>query len=100
MKLTTKSALFSVAAAGILALVPFTSANAGQCAAGDTCTFFLTNTNQQGITTNIEVVVNNFTDAAHTQITVNYLSSNISNTPLGIDQFGFNSALAISTQAS
>jgi hypothetical protein len=93
------SSLFRYAAAvGAIALVP-SAAQAGACLAGDTCTFHLTNTNLLGVTADIEVVVNNTTDPLHTQITVNFLSSNVTNTPIGIDQFGFNSDLAVSTQA-
>lgn len=86
---------FGVAA---LAMLPL-AAQAGTCALGDTCTFHLTNTNLLGVTADIEVVVNNFTDQSHTQITVNFLSSNVTNTPIGIDQFGYNSDLSVFTQA-
>jgi hypothetical protein len=100
MKALAGKLIRHAAAIGFLALVPFASAQAGFCAVGDTCTFHLTNTNLIGVTADIEVLINNLSDPLHTQITVNFLSSNLSNTPLGIDQFGFNSDLAVSTQAS
>jgi len=94
------------AAIGALALLPIGAAHAGACldntdGSGNTCTFDFSNTNQQGVQINIEVIVNNVTNGpgGNTIITVNYLSSNVLNTPLGIDQFGFNSDLAILTQA-
>jgi hypothetical protein len=103
----TLAATRLAAGIGLLALLPFGSAQAGACldnadGSGNTCTFDFSNTNQIGVQVNIEVIVNNVTNGpgGNTIITVNYLSSNVSNTPLGIDQFGFNSALAILTQAS
>src|SRR6476619_8058397 len=99
MKLSIRSFLGSLAAVAFVAMAPITPAQAGACPAGTTCTFHLTNTNLIGVTSDIEVLINNFTDPLHTQITVNFLSSNVTNTPLGIDQFGFDSALAVSTQA-
>jgi len=92
-------ALCCATALGLIGMLPAGTAQAGACAAGTTCTFHLTNTNLIGVTSDIEVLINNFTDPLHTQITVNFLSSNVTNTPLGIDQFGFDSALAVSTQA-
>ena len=80
---------------GLLALLPVGSAQAGTCAVGQTCTFDFSFTNVSGVTVNSEVVVNNFSDPLHTQITVNFLSSNLTNTALGIDQFTYGSALGI-----
>jgi hypothetical protein len=80
---------------GLVALLPVGSALAGTCLTGTTCTFDLTFTNVTGVTINAEVVVNNTTDPLHTQLTVNYLSSNVINTPLGIDQFTYGTALGI-----
>lgn len=66
-------------------------ANAGVCADQTTCTFNFSNTNVTGLVVNIEVIVNNLS-FANTQITVNFLSDNITNTALGIDKFAYNSA--------
>jgi len=79
-----------VAAVALVGFVPMAPAQAGVCADGDTCTFLFSETNHIGLTINIEVVVNNI--GADTQITVNYLSDNITNTALGIDEFAYNSA--------
>jgi hypothetical protein len=87
--------LKTLAGAGALALcalLPAAPAQAGQCAAGQTCQFLFSNTNISGVTVDIEVIVNNTTDALHTILTFNYLGDNISNTALGIDQFAYGSA--------
>jgi hypothetical protein len=88
-----------VAGVSLLAVLPMAPAHAGVClddaltGAGNTCTFNFSNTNVSGVVINIEVIVNNVTDPLHSIITVNYLSSNISNTPLGIDEFAYNSTI-------
>jgi len=79
-----------VAAVALVGFVPMAPAQAGVCADGTTCAFTFSNTNVIGLTVNIEVIVNNL--LANTQITVNYLSDNISNIALGIDDFAYNSA--------
>jgi hypothetical protein len=78
-----------VAALALVGLMPVAPANAGQCLDGNTCQFLFSNTNAIGVVVNIEVVVNNI--AANTQITVNFLDDNITNTALGIDEFAYNS---------
>jgi hypothetical protein len=80
-----------VAALAVVGLAPMAPANAGVCADGTTCAFYFSNTNVTGLTINIEVIVNNLS-FADTQITVNFLSDNITNTALGIDKFAYNSA--------
>ena len=80
-----------VTSLALLGLVPMAPAHAGFCADLDTCTFNFSNTNVTGVTINIEVIVNNLS-FANTEITVNFLSDNISNTALGIDKFAYMSA--------
>lgn len=92
--MSTQRSLFKflqVAALGLVGFVPMAPAQAGVCADGDTCQFLFSNTNITGVTINIEVIVNNFS-FANTQITVNFLSDNITNNALGIDKFAYNSA--------
>jgi hypothetical protein len=83
--------IIGIAAAGAL-LVSGRPAEAGSCAAGATCTFELTNTNVTDVTVDIRVTVNN--SGSSTVLTFAFISDNITNTPLGIDQFGYNSAVA------
>ena len=85
--MSTQRPLFKclqVAALGLVGFVPMAPAQAGVCADGDTCQFLFSNTNHIGVTIDIEVVINNL--APNTQITVNYLSDNITNVakPIGI----------------
>jgi hypothetical protein len=75
-------------AAGAL-LVSSRPAEAASCAAGATCIVELTNTNVTGVDIDIRVTINNTGSA--TILTVAFISDNITNTPLGIDQFGYNS---------
>ena len=92
--MSTQRSLFKylrVAALGLVGFVPMAPAQAGVCADGDTCQFLFSNTNVVGLTVNIEVIINNFS-FANTQITVNFLTDNISNNALGIDDFAYNSA--------
>jgi hypothetical protein len=85
--------ILQVASLALVGVVPIAPANAGVCADGDTCQFLFSNTNATGVIVNIEVIVNNI--GANTQITVNYLDDNITNTALGIDEFAYNSAGSI-----
>jgi hypothetical protein len=52
------------------------------------------------MTVDIEVIINNVTDPAHTIITFNFLSDNVSNTALGIDMFAWGSANFVPTDAA
>jgi len=79
-----------VAALALVGVMPIAPANAGVCANGDTCQFLFSNTNAIGVVVNIEVIVNNI--GANTQMTVNFLDDNITNTALGIDEFAYTSA--------
>ena len=92
------STLRLAAGIGALALLPIGSAQAGACLSGSSCDFNLSNTNLLGVTSDITVNVNN--TGANTVLTVTFNGSNATNTVLGIDAFGFNSDLAILTQAS
>jgi hypothetical protein len=74
---------------GLSGLLPAAPAQAGFCASGATCSFDLDNTNVLGVDIVIRVTVNN--TGATSVLTVNWISDNLANTPLGIDQFGFNS---------
>lgn len=92
MKTRLMTLIRNAAGIGLLAMLPWGTAQAGSCLAGTTCQFLFNNTNVTGMTVDIEVIINNFTDPAHTIITVNYLGSNLTNTALGIDQFAYGSA--------
>jgi hypothetical protein len=78
-----------------LMAVPSGPAEAISCASGTTCTQDLTNTNVTGVTIDIQVTVNN--TGSNTVLTVAWISDNIQNTPLGIDQFGYAAAVLAST---
>ena len=88
-----------VAALSLVGLAPMAPANAGVCADGTTCAFYFSNTNVTGLTINIEVIVNNLS-FADTQITVNFLSDNITNTALGIDKFAYSSSGSVFPSAT
>jgi hypothetical protein len=64
-------------------------AQAGDCADDATCNITLSNTNVLGVTITLNVEIDN--TGATTVLTVSFVSDNITNTPLGIDQFGYNS---------
>lgn len=75
-----------------LSLGGFSAVEAASCASGATCTVELTNTNVTGVTADIRVTINN-ASGPNTVLTVAFISDNISNTPLGIDQFGYTAAV-------
>jgi len=77
-----------------LMTVPSGLAEAISCDAGNTCIEDLTNTNTTGVTIDIRVTVDN--TGATSVLNVAFLSDNIQNTPLGIDQFGYASAVLAS----
>src|SRR5262245_6541212 len=62
------------------------------CPAGTVCNEALTNTNITGVQINLNVNVNN--TGATTVITVSFVSDNLNNSPLGIDQIGYQSSVA------
>ena len=70
-----------------LLFVGMGSAEAGNCAAGQTCTINLTNTNVTGVSVTIAVTINN--TGAATVLTFAFVSDNITNTALGIDQIAW-----------
>jgi hypothetical protein len=70
-------------------------AQAGFCADDDECFFQLTNTNHLGVSIDIQVEVDN--TGTTTVLTVSFVSDNLLNTPIGIDQFGFNSGAGTTT---
>jgi hypothetical protein len=63
------------------------SAEAANCAAGATCNVLLTNTNVTGVQITINVTINN--TGATTILTFAFVSDNITNNPLGLDQIGW-----------
>ena len=75
-----------------LSLLPIAPAQAGFCDVGDDCDITLSNTNVLGVTVTINVNIDN--TGAATILTVSFVGDNISNTALGIDQFGYNNAAA------
>ncbi len=77
-----------------LMTVPSGLAEAISCSAGSTCIGDLTNTNSTGVTIDIRVTVDN--TGATSVLNVAFISDNIQNTPLGIDQFGYASAVLAS----
>ena len=100
MKIMSLKSLLAAGALSLCALLPAAPAQAGQCAAGNTCTFNFNTTNVTGMTVDIEVIINNVTDPLHTIITFNFLSDNVSNTALGIDQFAWGSANFVAADAT
>lgn len=70
-------------------MLPMAPAQAGDCASGAECDISLTNTNVLGVSVTINVNIDN--TGATTVLTVSYVSDNITNNPIGIDQFGYNS---------
>jgi hypothetical protein len=81
--------LAAMAASALLALLPMSSAHADACASGSSCSFHLTNSNVSGLALDLLVGINN--TGPNTVLTISYVTSNLSNTPLGIDQFGYGS---------
>jgi hypothetical protein len=77
-----------------LMAVPSGLAEAISCASGSTCIQELTNTNLTGVTIDIRVTVDN--TGATSVLNVAFISDNIQNTPLGIDQFGYTAAVLAS----
>jgi hypothetical protein len=75
--------------AGLAAMLMSPAAHAGFCAAGSSCTFDLLNTNITGFNIDVLVTVNN--TGPSTVLTVTFVSDNVTNTPLGIDSFAYNS---------
>lgn len=73
-----------------LSFIPL-SAQADFCASGSSCDIHLTNTNNIGVTVDVLVNINN--TGSQTILTVSYLSSNVLNAALGIDQFGLGTSI-------
>jgi len=71
------------------------AAHAGFCASGASCVIELTSSNVIGFAIDVRVNINNTGPA--TVLTVSFISSSIANTPLGIDQFGYNSSVLASS---
>jgi hypothetical protein len=85
-------------AVALVALLPALPAQAGSCAAGSVCVIELENTNVLGVNIDIDVTIDN--SGAVTVLTVAFHEDNLTNTPLGIDQFAWNdAALATSMTA-
>jgi hypothetical protein len=76
----------------MLWIVPQGPAQAFACASGDTCTAHLTNTNIIGVSVAIDVEIDN--SGPNTILTITYVSDNLINVALGLDQFGYNSDAA------
>jgi hypothetical protein len=99
MKWLKHSAIVGTCVLTVLLFVGSAStAEAANCAAGAICTVNLTNTNIIGNPAgliNIAVTINN--TGATTVLTVAFVSSNLSNTPLGIDVFAYNSSALATT---
>jgi hypothetical protein len=89
----------AVGCALVLGLLSIAPAQAGVCAVGDECDITLDSTNVVGVSITINVHIDN--TGATTVLTVTWLGDNLQNTPIGIDQFGYNSnALATSLSGS
>ena len=101
MKKFMKAAIVGSALLGLTLIGGITPASAGSCASGDSCEFHLTNANifntvPGDISIDIQVVVDN--QGPTTVITFTWVSDNLTNNPLGIDQIFWN-ADAIATTA-
>jgi len=66
------------------------------CASGATCTVDLTNSNVANLDGNIDIRVTINNTGSATVLTVAYISSGVTDTPLGIDMFGFTGTTAVS----
>jgi len=64
-------------------------ATALSCASGLSCDFHLTNSNDPVLDGNIDIQVTVDNTGAVTHLILLYISAGVSDTPLGIDQFGF-----------
>ncbi len=82
----------------ILAALPLTSAYAGICPSASTCEFQLTTTQFTGVNIDIQVTVDN--TGSTTVLTYDWISDNLSLTPLGIDQVAWNSLTLASSAPS
>lgn len=79
----------------VLAAVTATPSEAGNCASGAICSFLLNNTDLLGSplgALNVLVTLNN--TSAASGVTVSFVSSNLPNAPLAIDELGFTSSSA------
>jgi PEP-CTERM motif len=97
-----KMMIASLAVLGLM-LIGAAPASAGSCASGSTCQFELTNANifntvPGDVQIDIRVTVNN--TGATTVLTFEFISDNLTNNPLGIDQIFWNSATIATTPAT
>src|SRR4029453_889929 len=95
MKKYMKAAIVGSALLGLTLIGGITPASAGSCAEGGTCEFHLLNSNifnnvPGAIQNNTLATVNN--TGATTVLTFAYVSDNLDNNPLGMDQIFWNSA--------
>jgi hypothetical protein len=95
MKKFMKAAIVGSALLGLTLIGGITPASAGSCASGEVCEFHLTNANifntvPGDIQIDIKVTVDN--SGATTVLTFAFVSDNLTNNPLGIDQVFWNSA--------
>jgi len=60
------------------------------CASGDTCNIELENSNIANLDGNIDIRVTIDNTGTNTVLALNYISAGVTDTPLGIDMFGFN----------
>jgi hypothetical protein len=81
--------------AGLMMFALFTANNQAQatlisCLSGSTCDVDLTNSNIANLNGNIDIRVTIDNTGLDTLLKVNYISAGVTDTPLGIDMFGFN----------
>ena len=100
MKKFMKAAIVGSALLGLTLIGGITPASAGSCAAGATCEFHLTNVNifnavPGDISVDIKVTVDN--TGATTVLTYAWVSDNLTNNPLGMDQIFWNADVVATT---
>jgi hypothetical protein len=100
MKYFKRISFIGVLGLALLLIGGLKPAEAASCSAGSVCTVHLTNSNVSNPPAgliDISVTIDNQTSATNSNITVAFVSSALTNTPLGIDQFGYASTSAAST---
>jgi PEP-CTERM motif len=94
-----KTLTIGLVALAALILVPSGVLYAGSCADNTSCDIELTNSNTSDLDNNIDirVTIDNTNADNLTRLIVSFISDNVTNTPLGIDQFGYTGTATVSS---
>ena len=93
IRIIMKGMVVAAAVTAVVLAVGMTApAYAGSCADGLSCNFDLSNLNINlaGADIHVQVTIDNTNPDNNTRLIVTMISENLTNTPLGIDQFGYN----------